>query len=117
MNKAWLFHGTGEPLELVDRPDPTPSPRQVVIDVRAAGLCHSDIGIIDGPGAGWITQRPIVLGHEVAGVVRCLGPDVDGVRVGDRVAVAVPAQPVIRGWTWPTNIPGWGETAAMTIAR
>lgn len=113
MNKAWLFHGTGEPLELVDRLDPTPGPRQVAIDVRAAGLCHSDIGIIDGPGAGWITQRPIVLGHEVAGVVRELGsdldPDVDNVRVGDRVAVAVPTQPIDRGWNPPTNLPGLGQ--------
>jgi propanol-preferring alcohol dehydrogenase len=91
INKAWLFHGTGQPLQLDDRPDPIPGPRQVVIDVRAAGLCHSDIGILDGP-RGWITQRPIVLGHEVAGVVRERGsdvdPDVDNIRVGDRVAIA-----------------------------
>jgi alcohol dehydrogenase, propanol-preferring len=109
VNRAWLFCGTGRPLELVDRPAPTPGPRQVVIEVRAAGLCHSDIGIIDGPGAGWISQCPIVLGHEVAGVVRELGSDVDAVRVGDRVAVAVPTQPIHRGWRPPANLPGLGR--------
>ena len=36
--KAWLFHGIGEELELIERPDPVPGPGQVVIDVRGAGL-------------------------------------------------------------------------------
>lgn len=109
MNKAWYFHETGQPLELTDLADPAPGPQQVVIDVHAGGLCHSDIGIIDGPGASWISQRPIVLGHEVSGVVRELGRDVHSVRVGDRVAVGVPMQPVGRGWSPPTNLPGLAQ--------
>jgi alcohol dehydrogenase, propanol-preferring len=108
-HKAWRFHGPGQPLELTDLPDPVPGPRQVVVDVRAAGLCHSDIGILDGLGSAWVTQMPIVLGHEVSGVVSALGAEVKGVHVGDRVAVGVPAQPVGRGWTWPTRMPGLGR--------
>ncbi|MFC3172829.1 zinc-binding dehydrogenase [Novosphingobium bradum] len=88
-NKGWIFTETGRPLELVEVAEPVPGPGEVAIDVVRAGLCHSDIGIIEGPGAGWIKQRPIVLGHEVAGVIRELGPGVEGFAVGDRVVIAL----------------------------
>lgn len=93
-NKGWLFEEFGETLRFVDLEDPQPGPHQVVIDVAAAGLCHSDIGIIEGTGAAWITQRPIVLGHEVAGVISELGSEVTGFDVGDRVAVALITHPI-----------------------
>lgn len=41
--KAWQFTGTGNPLELNDVPEPTPGPGEVVVDVKAAGVCHSDV--------------------------------------------------------------------------
>jgi alcohol dehydrogenase, propanol-preferring len=108
-HNAWVFHGAGAPLESAELPDLAPGPQQVVVDVHAAGLCHTDIAILDGPGGVWVTQLPIVLGHEVAGVVRELGAEVTNVCVGDRVAVGAPMQPVHRGWTWPTNVPGLGR--------
>lgn len=85
--KAWLFTEVGAPLELVDLPDPEPGPGQVVVDVKAAGLCHSDVGIIEGPGLPWIAKRPIVLGHEVGGVISAIGPEVSGRAIGDRVTI------------------------------
>lgn len=86
--RAWQFTGAGEPLQLVELPAPTPGPGQVVVDVRAAGLCHSDVGFVDGHIAWMLEQMPIVLGHEVAGVVSALGDGVTGFAVGDRVGIA-----------------------------
>lgn len=86
--RAWSFTGTGSPLELVDLPDPQPGPGQVVLDVRAAGLCHTDISFIDGDVPGMPTHTPIVLGHEVAGVIAALGEGVTGWAVGDAVGLA-----------------------------
>lgn len=85
--RAWQYVGTGRPLALVEVPDPVAGPGEVVIDVRAAGLCHTDVAIMDGPTSSILGHVPIVLGHEVAGVVRELGPGVTGVRLGDRVGI------------------------------
>ena len=102
-NKGWLFTGANEPLVLADVDEPTPAADEVVIDVAAAGLCHSDIGIISGPGAAWITHLPIVLGHEVAGTISQLGADVSGFSIGDRVAIGLLAHGPEKktGWDAP----------------
>ncbi|SDZ01831.1 alcohol dehydrogenase, propanol-preferring [Geodermatophilus africanus] len=86
--RAWQFTGAGDPLRLVELPAPTPGLGQVVVDVRAAGLCHSDVGFVDGHITWMLEQMPIVLGHEVAGVIAAVGQDVDGFAVGDRVGIA-----------------------------
>ncbi len=86
--KAWQFSHTHEPLALVDIPEPTPGPGEVALDIKAAGLCHSDVGVLDDEG--WlaiIPRRPIVIGHEIAGVVSAVGEGVTEVAVGDRVGV------------------------------
>jgi propanol-preferring alcohol dehydrogenase len=86
--KAWQFTGTGEPLVLHDVPEPSAGPGEVVVDIRAAGLCHTDVGVMTDPG--WLptlASIPVTLGHEVAGVVASLGAGVTGVRVGDRVGI------------------------------
>lgn len=85
--RAWVFTEVNEPLKMVDLPDPEPGPGQVVIDVKGAGLCHSDVGIIEGAGLPWIAKRPIVLGHEVAGVIVALGEGVSGHAIGDRITI------------------------------
>jgi len=54
--------------------------------VRAAGICHSDVGFIDGTLTWMLANLPLVLGHEVAGVVSDIGPDVAGFELGDRIA-------------------------------
>lgn len=62
-----------------------PGPHQVVVDIHAAGLCHSDLSVIDGT-IPW--PAPAVLGHEGAGVVREVGAAVTHVAPGDHVVLA-----------------------------
>ena len=69
-------------VELRDVPDPSPAPGQVKIAVRAAGICGTDLHIYHDEFA---TRPPVVMGHEVAGVVAEVGAGVEGVRSGDRV--------------------------------
>ncbi len=85
---AWHFTGVDEPLVRVELPDPTAAPGFVVIDVKAAGLCHTDVGVLHDEG--WLSTlayRPIVPGHEVAGVVSEVGEGVTDWQVGDRVGI------------------------------
>jgi propanol-preferring alcohol dehydrogenase len=93
--KAWLFTAPHEPLQRIERPDPRPGPGQVVIDVKAAGLCHSDVGFMEGALTGYLGQVPIILGHEVAGVISEIGDGVSGFSVGDRVVPMGPANKVV----------------------
>ncbi|MER7167565.1 zinc-dependent alcohol dehydrogenase family protein [Micromonospora sp. NPDC000207] len=65
-------------------PDPTPGPRDVVVEVAGCGICGTDLHIMDGEFA---PAYPIVPGHEFAGTVVAVGADVTEVRVGDPVAV------------------------------
>ena len=70
-------------LEEVDL-DP-PGPGEVLVRIRAAGLCHSDLSVIDGNRP---RPLPMVLGHEVAGVVEEIGTGVTDLRPGDHVVAA-----------------------------
>jgi alcohol dehydrogenase, propanol-preferring len=84
--KAWQFEGEGKPIALNEVPDPAPGPGEVVIDVKAAGLCHSDIMYMT---FGWQAMPflPMTQGHENAGVISALGEGVTGWQVGDVVGV------------------------------
>ncbi|MDR0593669.1 MAG: NAD(P)-dependent alcohol dehydrogenase [Bifidobacteriaceae bacterium] len=62
-----------------------PGPDEVVIAIKYAGICHSDIHTARGEWAG--TEYPLVPGHEIAGIVTEAGPEVTKYRVGDRVGV------------------------------
>jgi len=84
--KAWQLTGANEPLRRIEREDPRPGPGQAVVAVRAAGICHSDVGFVDGTLTPMLAKLPLVLGHEVAGVVAEVGPDVSDLQPGDRVA-------------------------------
>jgi len=82
--KALVFRGPGE-MPLEDRPDPKPGPGEVVVAVRAAGICGSDVhGFIGATGRRRIG---VVMGHEAAGDVAEVGPAVTSVREGDRVVL------------------------------
>lgn len=85
--KAWQFTTVGAPLEEVALPDPVPGSGDLVVDVKAAGLCHSDVGFIDGTLTPLLGHLPIVLGHEIAGVVSAVGADVANHALGDRVGI------------------------------
>lgn len=91
---SWQFTGVGEPLVHTELPVPVPGPEEVLIEVKAAGLCHTDVGILhDATWQARVGPLPLTLGHEVAGVVSALGADVvtraDGGHwaVGDRVGI------------------------------
>jgi alcohol dehydrogenase/propanol-preferring alcohol dehydrogenase len=73
------------PFEIVERPMPTPGPGTVRIAVQACGICHSDVLTKQGGFPGLVYPR--VPGHEVAGVIDAIGPDVDTWKVGERVGV------------------------------
>ena len=66
-------------------PDPAPAPAEVVVAPDACGICGTDLHILDGELAA--TRYPIVPGHEFAGEVVAVGREVEGIRVGDLVAV------------------------------
>lgn len=76
-----LSSGIGH-VGLAEVEEPTPGPGQVVVEVRRAGLCGTDIHIYDDE---FKTNPPVVMGHEVSGVVAEVGEGVDTVRSGDRV--------------------------------
>jgi D-arabinose 1-dehydrogenase-like Zn-dependent alcohol dehydrogenase len=87
----------GSPLQLLERPTPKPTGTEVLLRVRAVGVCHTDLHIWDGHydlGGGRrlnLTDRgvqlPLTLGHETAGEVVELGPGASGVSPNDRVLV------------------------------
>ncbi len=79
--KALRLHGVGD-LRLADEADPLPEPGEALVRVTAVGICGSDLHWYDESGIGDAAlSRPLVLGHEAAGVV------VGGPRAGQRVAL------------------------------
>lgn len=85
--KAAVFRGDGV-LRLEERTEPRISrDDEVLLEVEACGICGTDLHILDVPPAH-PAEPGVVLGHEFVGIVRESGPEVRGVRPGDRVAVA-----------------------------
>ena len=83
--KAAMFYG-GNDIRVEVVPDPVPGPGEVLVEIKAAGICGSDLhGYRSGPRPG--RTYPSMSGHELAGVVAALGPDVSTLKVGDRVSV------------------------------
>ncbi len=76
--------------ELREVPRPVPGPGEVLLEVRAAGLCHSDLHLMHWPAGTVPYELPFTLGHEVAGTVAALGPGATGVDVGEPVLVYGP---------------------------
>ena len=85
--RALRMIGFGRDPELVEIPDPTPGPGEVVIRVGAAGACHSDLHVLYELDVAGVWQLPMTLGHENAGWVHALGAGVTGLAEGDPVAV------------------------------
>jgi 2-desacetyl-2-hydroxyethyl bacteriochlorophyllide A dehydrogenase len=75
----------GQPLEMVEIPTPALGDQDVLVRVRAAGVCHSDAHY--RAGISPVAKPPITLGHEVAGVVERTGDQVSKLSAGHRVAV------------------------------
>lgn len=109
--KAWLLTGIDEPLKLVEREDPIPGPGQVLVDVQAAGLCHSDCGFLDGTLTWMLPGLPMILGHEVAGRISAIGEGVSGHALGDRVVLSGPEE-FAAGW----RVDGGYATKCLAMA-
>jgi propanol-preferring alcohol dehydrogenase len=73
--------------ELREVPVPEPGPGEVLVRIRAAGLCHSDLHIMEWPEGTMPWSVPFTLGHESAGEVAALGPGAAGLAEGDPVLV------------------------------
>jgi D-arabinose 1-dehydrogenase-like Zn-dependent alcohol dehydrogenase len=83
--KALRLTKIGSPLEMQELPVPEPGPRDVLVRVKAAGVCHSDAHYRTGVSP--VKTPPITLGHEVAGVVETVGSQVTTVEPGQRVCL------------------------------
>jgi S-(hydroxymethyl)glutathione dehydrogenase/alcohol dehydrogenase len=86
--RAAVFHRAHEPVPIETIEVDTPSGREVLVRTVATGVCHSDLHVVDG-ASRYDVSRPIVLGHEGAGVVEAVGPDVATVRPGDHVVACL----------------------------
>ncbi len=83
--KAVRMVEVGKPLQMFDIPAPEVGEGEVLVRVRAAGICHSDAHYRSGKSP--VRPLPMTLGHEIAGVVEQVGKNVTGHRVGDRVCI------------------------------
>jgi alcohol dehydrogenase, propanol-preferring len=86
MRAVRLERWQSEPV-LREVPRPEPGPGEVLVKVDAAGLCHSDLHIMQAPEGVFPLTLPFTLGHETAGTVARLGPGAAGVSEGQRVLV------------------------------
>jgi len=84
--RAAVFHGSGRPLVVGEVPRPVPGPGDALVKVAACGFCHTDLHYLDH-GVPTAQSPPLILGHEISGVVEELGADVRVRVVGDRVLV------------------------------
>ena len=75
-------YAQSQPLKIAELELDDPGPGEVLVAIRAAGLCHSDLSVIDGNRP---RVMPMVLGHEAVGVVEKLGAGVTDLKVGDHV--------------------------------
>ena len=87
--RAAVLHDFKQPLTLEDIERPKPDADEVLIQVEACGVCHSDVHVADGdwPQFAKIVKRPLILGHEIAGRVAEKGANVRNLEIGDRVGV------------------------------
>ena len=89
--RAALLEGAGQELKIYDDVDIIePRAGEVRVAVKYCGVCHSDLGIIDGSSP--MMDFPVILGHEAAGIVESIGPGVTDLAVGDHV-VLTPVPP------------------------
>lgn len=83
--RAMLLDTPRTPLRLAEIPVPTPGPGQVLLQVRACGVCRTDLHIVDGELAE--PKFPLVLGHQIVGTVARLGSENGRFQIGARVGV------------------------------
>ena len=71
-----------------ERPVPVPGPGELLVKVEHVGICGSDMHFLqEGRLGNWVVDKPLILGHESAGEVVCLGPGVEGFSPGEKVTL------------------------------
>ena len=85
---AAVFRKVHAPLTIEQVEIDKPWAREVLVRTAATGVCHSDLHVVDGVGR-FALDRPIVLGHEGAGVVEAVGAEVTTVKPGDHVVACL----------------------------
>jgi propanol-preferring alcohol dehydrogenase len=83
--RAMVLDQPGKQLALRERPLPQPGPGEILLEVKACGVCRTDLHVVDGELPN--PQLPIVPGHEIVGRIVALGPGVSGQALGERVGV------------------------------
>ncbi|HEV2132420.1 MAG TPA: zinc-binding dehydrogenase [Longimicrobiaceae bacterium] len=83
--RAVRYHGPGQPFQLDQVPTPEPGPGEVRVRIVAAGVCHTELHFESGLLN--LGVAPLIMGHEIAGIIDQVGEGVSSQRVGDRVLV------------------------------
>ncbi|MFD4024409.1 zinc-binding dehydrogenase [Streptomyces sp. NPDC058576] len=116
--RAARLHLPSRTLAVAEVDRPVPGPGEVLVRVRAAGVCLSDVHLVDGTLTPlYLEGDTVTLGHEVAGTVAEAGPDAAGWAVGDRVVLQ--AGETRRGRTHTRGVDydgGWAEYALATVS-
>ena len=86
-NYSWVLKSINN-FQLEKRPRPHPKPNEVVIAIKATGICGSDVHYwVDGRIGDFVVERELVLGHESAGIIDEIGENVKNLKVGDAVVI------------------------------
>ncbi|MFJ3664627.1 alcohol dehydrogenase catalytic domain-containing protein [Streptomyces sp. NPDC090119] len=111
--KAVVMTGANQPWEVQEVPTPVAEPGQVLVKVRASGMCFTDVWATRGYGGDIYPQTP---GHEVVGEVVAVGDGVHGREVGDRVGTTWVQSACGRCDYCRKNLPLTGQTAMNCVA-
>ncbi|MET8696034.1 alcohol dehydrogenase catalytic domain-containing protein [Streptomyces bauhiniae] len=111
--KAVVMTGANQPWEVQEVPTPVAEPGQVLVKVRASGMCFTDVWATQGYGGDIYPQTP---GHEVVGEVVAVGDGVHGREVGDRVGTTWVQSACGRCDYCRKNLPLTGQTAMNCVA-
>ncbi len=84
--KSAVFYGKHD-LRVEQSSTPAPGPKEVLIEVKACGICGTDIHIYEGDKGAAEVNPPTILGHEFSGIIAETGSEVKGFHVGDRVCI------------------------------
>lgn len=113
--RAATVESPGAKWEVREVPTPSPGPGEVLVRVRACGLCHNDVLLTRGDFP-FPTFTPVIVGHEAVGEVTALGPGVTDRRIGDRVGVPWVQSGCGRCAYCARGLPLTGQTAMMCAA-
>lgn len=83
--RAMVFEKAGEPLKLHEIPIPEPTENQVLVKIKACGVCRTDLHIVDGELDK--PKLPLIPGHEIVGSVMATGNQVKGIKIGDIIGI------------------------------